>query len=250
MRPFNIPHSTRMMHSGHYALYLSSSKWILNPVSSIIFCPFPPLCLLISWHKMTYNVSKQSPNCHHDMDSSAPARPVCENISEMKVADWCGNQYESSPNSCIGTGLIDLVWQEELTVERRLWERVKLHALIVCFTEHADYYDRNSTKSSVNIHEAQIRQQIQTVNKGWANTGPDYCQRSNMLRVLLSVLITKEIYLKWPYKMATIVNSQWQGNIRLHCFHLFTAWHFLPSTECALTVCQWPHHLDWTRMNI
>lgn len=28
------------MHSGHYALYLSSSKWILNPVSSITFCPF------------------------------------------------------------------------------------------------------------------------------------------------------------------------------------------------------------------
>lgn len=50
-----------------------------------------------------------------------------------------------------------------------------------------------------------------------------FCQRGNMFDVLLSVLIIKEIHLKWLDKMATIVNSQWQGNIRLHCFHLFTA---------------------------
>lgn len=73
---------------------------------------------------------------------------------------------------------------------------VSLLTLIVRFT---DWYDRNGTKSSVNIHEAQIRQQMQTVNKGRVNTSPDYCQRGNMLHVLLSVLIIKEIYLKWPY---------------------------------------------------
>lgn len=65
MRPFSISYSIQMMHSGHYALYLSFSKWIFNPVSSIIFCPFPPLCLLISWQKMTYSVSKQF-LCNHD----------------------------------------------------------------------------------------------------------------------------------------------------------------------------------------
>lgn len=42
----------------------------------------------------------------------------------------------------------------------------------------------------VNIHEAQIRQQ--TVNKGRANTVPDYCQRGNMVDISLSVLIMKK----------------------------------------------------------
>lgn len=105
-------------------------------------------------------------------------------------------------------------------------------------------------KPSVSIHGPQIRQHIQTGNKGWVNTSTDYFQHGNMRHVLLSVLIIKEICLEWSYKMEATVNSQWQGNIRLHRFHLFTAWHFLPSAECALTVCQWPHHLNWTHMNI
>lgn len=102
----------------------------------------------------------------------------------------------------------------------------------------------------VSIHGTQIRQHTQAGNKGWVNTSPDYCQRGNMWHVLPSVLIIKEMCLEWSYKMEATVNSQWQGNIRLHRFHLFTAWHFLPSAECALTVCQWPHHLNWTHMNI
>lgn len=171
-----------------------------------------------------------------------------KNISETDAADWCGSQYKSNHNSCIGTSRIDLMWQEELAVDQHLLR--ESDALILFFSEHVEHYESNSTKPCVSIHEVHIRQQIRRVNKGWVNTSPGYCQRGNMLDVLLSVLIIKEIYLKWPYKMATIVNSQWQGNIRLHCFHLFTAWHFLPSTECALTVCQWPHHLDWTHMNI
>lgn len=105
-------------------------------------------------------------------------------------------------------------------------------------------------KPFVSIHGPQIRQHMQTGNKGRVNTSIDYCQTSNTQHVLLSVLITKEICLEWSNKMEATVNSQWQGNIRLHRFHLFTAWHFLPSAECALTVCQWPHHLNWTHMNI
>lgn len=105
-------------------------------------------------------------------------------------------------------------------------------------------------KPSVSVHRPQIRQHMQTGNKGWVNTSPDYCQRGNMRHVLLSVLIIKKMCWEWSYKMEATVNSQWQGNIRLYRFHLFTAWHFLPSAECALTVCQWPHHLNWTHMNI
>lgn len=77
---------------------------------------------------------------------------------------------------------------------------------------------------------------------------PDFRQLGNMFNVCFWAYWLgggeEGICLKWPDKMATIVNSQWQGNIRLHRFHLFTLWHFLPSTECALTVCQWPHQLD------
>jgi len=72
MRPFSFSYSIQMMHSAHYVLYLSSSKWTLSLVSSIIFCSFPPLCLLISWWKMTCNVSKQF-LCNHDNISSVSA---------------------------------------------------------------------------------------------------------------------------------------------------------------------------------
>lgn len=95
MRPFNFPHSTRMMHSGHYALYLSSSKWILNPVSSIIFCPFPPLCLLISWQKMTYNVSKQFLCSHDNIFSVSTCRAVKTSQKQMQSTDVAVNTHQT-----------------------------------------------------------------------------------------------------------------------------------------------------------
>lgn len=195
---------------------------------------------MISWQKMSYNFSKTI-SAHPRQHLHCISTPRCEfrhvafrnECNMINITGWQlhGHKPYRSRVARAACGV----------------SRVSLLTLIVRFT---DCYDRNSTKSSVNIHEAQIRQQMQTVNKARLNTSPDYCQRGNMVHVLLSVLIIKDLFEVAIHKMAAIVNSQWQGNIRLHCFHLFTAWHFLPSTECALTVCQWPHHLDWTRMNI
>lgn len=63
--------------------------------------------------------------------------------------------------------------------------------------------------------------------------------------VLQSVLIETKIYLKWLRQMATIVNSQWQVNIRLHSL-TFPPLH----TKRSLAVCQWPYDLVRTHMNI
>lgn len=159
------------MHSGHYALYLSSSKWILK---FYYICPFPPLCLMTSWQKMTSNFSKQF-LCIPDNISTESAKPRCEfrHVAFRNECNMIRMSHTMTP-----------VWVRTVLILRGI--RSLRYSMP---TSRSDCVSLNSV--CYDNHEVQIRQRMQMVNKRRVNTSPDDCQCGNMLHVLLSLLIIR-----------------------------------------------------------
>lgn len=142
-------------------------------------CPFPPLCLMTSSLKMTSNFSKQF-LCIADNISTVSVKPRCE---FPRVA------FRNETNMIRMSHIMTTAWAQTILIPHGIRS-----------PQHADSSEESarsiwscvSVKSvCYDIHEVQIRQPMQMVNKGSVNTSPDYCQRGNMLHVLLSVLIIR-----------------------------------------------------------